>query len=431
MGLSVAEYEQEMIAQYNSLQTVREKAQFLTDLYQMRLADLMDGDQQQALDRMTVLAITPSRPDGSPDFQAAEDLFACMADIQTDLTLSAGRSWQAWLNGQDPADKARAQDHISATTVMHPFSMSLNNALSNPGFPKEYATRLDQYGAAQAAYSAQRFAEHPEETWRKTDGEIFTERMLKRSHARAIERATAMSEADKATFKLADQVEFDSGMVIQQSLERGLRSSQTEAMKRYTTVTEQNPMMDDFGKIYDLGELVEQDEYTAMEYFGKAAELGNAEAMWYVGTFWEEGVVVSRDPAKAMEWYRKAAEAGDADSWMSIAACYADGRGTEQDFPAALSYYEKAADSGSHMACDYLGYLYMAGEQVPQDYEKGLEYYRKAAALGNSRSMMALGYAYLSGQGTDADPEEAARWYEMAALAGRTDALEFLKKLWP
>ena len=154
------------------------------------------------------------------------------------------------------------------------------------------------------------------------------------------------------------------------------------------------------GKLYDEGDVVPQDKFTAAEYFQQAAEL-----------------------------YIQAAEAGDADSWMSVAACYAEGKGTKQNASTALSYYEMAAEAGSANACDYLGYLYMAGEEVEKDEEKAVEYYKKAAELGNARSMMALGYACLTGQGLESDVDQAVQWFELAALNGRTDALEVFESL--
>ena len=100
--------------------------------------------------------------------------------------------------------------------------------------------------------------------------------------------------------------------------------------------------------------------------FRQAADLGSVEALWYLGTFYEDGSTVRRNYEKALEYYRQAAEKGDADSLMSIAYCYVNGRGVERDPDLAMTYYQKAAEAGSALACDYLGYLYLSGESIPK-----------------------------------------------------------------
>lgn len=60
-----------------------------------------------------------------------------------------------------------------------------------------------------------------------------------------------------------------------------------------------------------LGEGVAEDKPAALAWFEKAAALGNAKALNYVGSFHEDGWVVARDMAAAMDCYARAAEGGD------------------------------------------------------------------------------------------------------------------------
>lgn len=60
-----------------------------------------------------------------------------------------------------------------------------------------------------------------------------------------------------------------------------------------------------------LGEGLTEDKATALAWFEKAAAMGNAKAINYVGSFHEDGWVVTRDMAKAADLYRQAAEGGD------------------------------------------------------------------------------------------------------------------------
>jgi len=60
-----------------------------------------------------------------------------------------------------------------------------------------------------------------------------------------------------------------------------------------------------------LGEGVAEDRPAALAWFERAAALGNAKAVNYIGSFHEDGWVVPRDMAKAAECYARAAEGGD------------------------------------------------------------------------------------------------------------------------
>ena len=60
-----------------------------------------------------------------------------------------------------------------------------------------------------------------------------------------------------------------------------------------------------------LGAGVPQDEAAAMGWFQRAAALGHAKSINFVGAYHEEGRLTVRDMDKAAECYRLAAEAGD------------------------------------------------------------------------------------------------------------------------
>ena len=60
-----------------------------------------------------------------------------------------------------------------------------------------------------------------------------------------------------------------------------------------------------------LGDGVAEDKAQALRWFEKAAAMGNAKAVNYIGSFHEDGWVVERDMTRAAECYAKAAEGGD------------------------------------------------------------------------------------------------------------------------
>ena len=70
--------------------------------------------------------------------------------------------------------------------------------------------------------------------------------------------------------------------------------------------------MNNLGYAYEYGKGgLTKDEAKAVEWFQKAAEAGDAEAMHNLGICYEYGKGgLTKDTYKAMDWYWKAAEAG-------------------------------------------------------------------------------------------------------------------------
>ena len=64
--------------------------------------------------------------------------------------------------------------------------------------------------------------------------------------------------------------------------------------------------------LYLNGQGVEQKEFEMAKLLDRAAELGNADAQFWVAKLYEEGIVHEENKGKAIEWYRKAANQGHA-----------------------------------------------------------------------------------------------------------------------
>jgi TPR repeat protein len=69
--------------------------------------------------------------------------------------------------------------------------------------------------------------------------------------------------------------------------------------------------MNNIGAMYEAGEGVSRDYAQAMEWFTKAANLGNAIAMNNIGAMYCNGEGVTKDMSKAVEWWQKAAALGE------------------------------------------------------------------------------------------------------------------------
>ena len=58
----------------------------------------------------------------------------------------------------------------------------------------------------------------------------------------------------------------------------------------------------------------------AVEWYTKAAEKGNSNAMYNLGNSFHHGQGVEKNLARALEWYTKSRDAGDADAQDCIDA---------------------------------------------------------------------------------------------------------------
>lgn len=140
-----------------------------------------------------------------------------------------------------------------------------------------------------------------------------------------------------------------------------------------------------------LGQDVEQDYAKAVEHLQKAADLGDADAHYYLGECYYNGQGVAQDYTKAYEYYRKAveyyqkdADQGDAHAQFRLGDCYYTGQGIEYDYAKAVEYFQKAADQGDATAQNSLGFCYEHGHGVEKDLTKAAEYYQKAADQGHA-----------------------------------------------
>jgi uncharacterized protein YdaT len=137
----------------------------------------------------------------------------------------------------------------------------------------------------------------------------------------------------------------------------------------------------------------------------------------------------SQDYAKARDWYEKAADGGNPDAMFKLGVIYQNGQGVALDYAKAREWYEKAADRGNADAMANLGWLYANGRGVPQDYAKAREWYEKAADNGNAPAMVSLGLLYENGKGVPQDYAKAREWYEKAAAKDNADAKTRLQQL--
>ena len=172
----------------------------------------------------------------------------------------------------------------------------------------------------------------------------------------------------------------------------------------------------------------ERGEEEAAARIRKAAEPGDADALYELGERYYYGTGGKKNTVQAVAWYRKAAELGHADAMYELGECYYYGTGVTKNMEQAVEWYRKATELGHAGAMYRLGGCYYLGKGVEVNEEQAVEWYRKAAELGHADAMYGLGECYYYGHGVEENEKQAVEWYRKAAELGQTDAMHMLAK---
>lgn len=115
----------------------------------------------------------------------------------------------------------------------------------------------------------------------------------------------------------------------------------------------------------------------------RAAESGVLEAVFLMGTAFDEGLGKPVDHERAAQWHRRAAERGHVLGAHNIGNQYSEGRGVAVDPALAVEWWTLAAEKGDAITQLRLGESYEAGRGVTRDLDIARDWYARAAAAGN------------------------------------------------
>jgi TPR repeat protein len=94
--------------------------------------------------------------------------------------------------------------------------------------------------------------------------------------------------------------------------------------------------------MYANGLGVQKNAASAVQWYSKAAQQGDASAQYNLGLMYANGQGVSKDYAIAAKWYRKAAEQGLPEAMFNLGVAYLNGAGVQRSDKAAAGWYYKA-----------------------------------------------------------------------------------------
>lgn len=194
--------------------------------------------------------------------------------------------------------------------------------------------------------------------------------------------------------------------------------------------------INELGIKYSKGIGVPVNYVAAMNYFKKAAHMGNLNAMVNIGKLYQAGAGVVQNDYEALGWYKAAANKGNVEAMYLTARLYHESNNHE----LAMDFYEKAASLGYEeamfpLACLYeekfVNFKHMNTKELEDEDIlkylscplKSFKWFKKAAELGNIEAMFRTAQKYedfynLHNKKNESELTNALEWYFRAADAG-------------
>ena len=186
----------------------------------------------------------------------------------------------------------------------------------------------------------------------------------------------------------------------------------------------------------------------ASEYYRRAAEKGNASAMFCLGKLYWSGKGVPRDRKTAIRYFRRAASEGNVESMVMLGWIYYRGNElVKRNLSESRKYYQLAVDNGDDRSFYWLGVVCYEAK----DYDAAMDSFKKAARIdpesvsfggksageqksirnGRALAMVRIGCMYRDGQGKEGvDHDKARQWFERAAKLGNPSAMNNLSMMY-
>lgn len=162
----------------------------------------------------------------------------------------------------------------------------------------------------------------------------------------------------------------------------------------------------------------------SLRYLKIAAELGNVEANYLLGCFYDFGYGVKINYEKAYDYYLCAAENGHAHAQYDVGFAFRYARGIERNLEKAIYWFKKSAalecDAGQYE----LANCYWHGIGVEEDRRLATEYYLKAYEQGYDKAGYRLVRCYY--YGLDIDKNLVEEFIDNYVCFGGDNDKEFL-----
>ncbi|CRF50309.1 hypothetical protein HHE06_01320 [Helicobacter heilmannii] len=95
----------------------------------------------------------------------------------------------------------------------------------------------------------------------------------------------------------------------------------------------------------------------------------------------------NKDYAKALQYYQKAADMGETRAYFDLGLMYFNGNGVAKDYSKALQYFQKGAKMENASSYGMLGIMYENGMGVEQDGKVAHHYYQKFCQIARNKEV--------------------------------------------
>ncbi|QRN41438.1 MAG: hypothetical protein GKC53_04760 [Neisseriaceae bacterium] len=203
------------------------------------------------------------------------------------------------------------------------------------------------------------------------------------------------------------------------------------------------------GHLSRNGILVSQNYQNALQYFGKACNIGDSESCLALGDLFREGNGVPQDYGKAFEFYDQACQRNYINACVSAeemkevlqrnqdkatlyqqAIKYELDLAQPQNFKKALSLFFELCQQNNPDACMKVAGYYEDGVKLVKNFNKAYDFYVKACHLNNYKGCTRAG-ALIVNQGTKSDKnkELASSLLGESCKVNDIEACSLLKQL--
>lgn len=131
---------------------------------------------------------------------------------------------------------------------------------------------------------------------------------------------------------------------------------------------------------------------------------------------------IKDDFKQAIHWYQLAAEQGDAEAQYKLGTFYFYDIGVERSHPEAFKFTLMAAEQGLPKAQLKLGSFYEAGYGCGKDLSEAIKWYRRSAEQDHLSAILKMASRYHRGKGVPKSDVECLKWYRKSAELGHKDS---------
>ena len=148
-----------------------------------------------------------------------------------------------------------------------------------------------------------------------------------------------------------------------------------------------------------------RDHLAAKAWFTRAAEAGHSQSMVRLGSI--RRPATEAEDGEAINWLKKAAALGNASGLTFLGFAYREGQGVEQDYHQAAKHFIAAYEAGDHHAAVHAGKVLA---HYLKDSKAGLEWFLKGAEQNCSDAPLYMAQLYGDRKLPTYDPAKAVFW---------------------